>query len=195
MAFTGQIALYLMHRPRLKRILVLVATAVLLVVGSCYLTWQFARSRLVTPVTTFAQRDYPPVKFNQTQLVGSLRTESQSNSDRVRYQLRVEPASQDAKKTFAIALKSPLHRALRFSVSLQDAAGFTLCEHEVYRDELVGRLDDGGEEIKLTANGDFGYCRADLYSRVTRWSISSNYGALVDAVMNRPNLKNDEREP
>ena len=177
-----------MRASKLKQIFVLVAAAVLLVVGSCYLTWKIARSRLAVPAVTFAQRDYPSVKFSQSQLAGSLRTESQSDSDQVRYQLQLSATSEDSRKTFTTVLNSSLSEALEFSLSLQDSAGFTLCEQKIYRnpavghDELVGRTDNAGNEIGLNVNSVITYCPADYYTRATKWSISTNYSAVMDAV-------------
>jgi hypothetical protein len=163
--------------------------ALLLVVGSCFLTWKFARRKPVVLPTIVAQRTYPSVTFSESQLTGSLKTESESDSDSVRYQLRVVPASEDSRKTFALVMSSPLSRALGFTFSLDDAAGFALCKYEVDRKEMVVHRDDAGEGIELTANGDIGYCPAEIYARATQWSIASRYNAIADAVNHQKTAK------
>jgi uncharacterized iron-regulated membrane protein len=171
-----------MFASRLKLIAVLIAAVIVLVVGSSFITWKIAQMKRVARAVTVAQRDYPSITFSESQLTSSLKTESESDKDSVRFQLRVIPASEDSRKTFALVMSSPLSRALGFTFSLDDAAGFTLCKYEVDRKEMVVHLDDAGNGFELTANGEIDYCPSEIYARVTQWSIASRYNAIADAV-------------
>jgi hypothetical protein len=176
-----------MNVSRLKYAASAIIAGVLLIAGSCYVTWKIARRETLT---TFSERDYPPRKFAHSRLSGWLKTESESNSDSIRYQFGFGPASPDEKKAFEEVVSSRLGQlGLKLSLLLQvlqDSSGFTLCQQELsgLKGEFTLKSDDNDEPIGLDSHGDF-YCPRDRYSKVTKWSIQGNYDAVVEAVRSK----------
>jgi hypothetical protein len=123
-----------------------------------------------------AARDWPRLEVKGAGLKAKLRTDW---NDSVRYQLIVEPRSNDLEPAFDDTVRS--HRdSISFTVLLYDEAGFELCKKDISPTPLVGTE---GRVDGLQANGAFYSfeCSRSNYKGADHWNLSYVFPALVAA--------------
>jgi len=121
------------------------------------------------------RKSYPAINLPEVGLIAALRTERIENS--VQYIFHAKALSDATKERLDEVIQKRDHDSLKFSISLEDDAGFELCKADVSWHPNLGAQ---GKVVELTGKGVFSYCATSRYSRSSKWNVTFSYPLITE---------------
>lgn len=149
--------------------LAIASTAVAcLILVAFFVIWQAYANRPM-------RKSYPALKLPEIGLIAALRTERIEDS--VQYIFHAKALSDATKERLDEVIQKRNHDSLKFSISLEDDAGFELCQADV---SWHPNLGPQGKVVELIGKGFLSYCPTSRYSRVSKWNMTFSYPLVTE---------------
>lgn len=132
------------------------------------------------------RKSYPTLKLPEIGVIAALRTERIEDS--VQYVFHAKALSDATKERLDEVIQTRNHDSLKFSISLEDDAGFELCQADVSWHPNLGAQ---GKVVELIGKGVFSYCPTSRYSRVSKWNMTFSYPLVTENLSPVP-AQNDQ---